>query len=65
MADITDIIQRARAYAEKKDRSIATISRKLFGNGNRLEEIASGATSLRLDVLERAAERLAEMEKAA
>jgi len=64
MANVPDVIQRARAYAEISNRSISTVSRLLFGNGNRIDEIERGASSVRVDILQRAHERLVMMEKA-
>jgi len=65
MADISDIIRRARAHAVARECSLSTVSRKLFGNGMRLEQIESGQTSIRVDILERASERLAVLEQSA
>ena len=54
MANVPDVIRRARAYAEANNRSISTVSRLLFGNGNRIEEIERGSSSVRVDILQRA-----------
>jgi len=63
MANVPDVIRRARAYAEANNRSISTVSRLLFGNGNRIEEIERGSSSVRVDILQRAHERLVSMER--
>lgn len=64
MANVPDVIQRARAYAEASNRSISTVSRLLFGNGNRIDEIERGSSSVRVDILQRASDRLSQMERA-
>ncbi len=64
MSETDKLIARIRALAERTERSTATISTHLFGNGIRFGEIERGG-SLSLRVFERAKERLAELEKAA
>ena len=58
------LVERVRALAAKTQRSESTLSRLLFGNGNRLDEIAAGG-SITMTTYERAIAKLKEMEKAA
>jgi hypothetical protein len=64
MSEIETLLVRARAYAVQSRLSLSTVSRKLLGNGKRLNELDSGK-SLRVDTLRRAHERLDELERAA
>lgn len=64
MEEVHDLVRRARAYAERNNVALSTVSRKLLGNGLRLGELEAGK-SLRVDTLIRARETLAQMERAA
>jgi hypothetical protein len=64
MSDIPALVSRAHAYAKRSGLALTTVSRKLLGNGKRLGEIEAGK-SLRVDILQRAHERLDEMDRAA
>lgn len=44
MADIQNLLERVEAHIAKTGAARSTVSRKLFGNGNRLDEIKSGGT---------------------
>ncbi|MFN2259227.1 MAG: NAD(+) synthase [Parasphingopyxis sp.] len=63
MTDLDALLARIDAYIAKSGAARSTVSRKLFGNGNRLDEIAGGSSatarkieevSLTLDTLESA-----------
>lgn len=62
MTDIEQFIARARAYCASRNVRPSTLSRKLLGNGVRLDELANGK-SLRVDTFERAKTLLSEMER--
>lgn len=64
MTEVEQFIARARAYCASRNVSRSTLSRKLLGNGVRLNELEAGA-SLRVDTFERAKQRLSELEQAA
>ncbi len=64
MSHVTDFGSRAKAYADRSGLAVSTVSRKLLGNGVRLDELEAGK-SLRVDILERALGRLEDMERAA
>lgn len=64
MTDVDTLVARARAYAEKSGLALSTVSRRLLGNGVRLDELESGG-SLRVDTLERARSLLDELEREA
>lgn len=44
MADIQNLLERVEAHIERTGAARSTISRKLFGNGNRLDEIKAGGS---------------------
>lgn len=58
------IVSRVMALAEKTARSPATISRKVFGNGTRLDELKAGG-GMNLRSLPAVHERLAQLENEA
>jgi sulfate adenylyltransferase subunit 2 len=64
MLDAQNLARRVRALADRRDVSPSTLSRKLFGNGKRLEEIEAGG-SLTLTTYARAQALLAQMEREA
>lgn len=64
MTETQRLLARVEALAKRTQRSTSTLSRELFGNGQRYEEIKAGG-SLTLTVYQRAVEKLAELEKAA
>lgn len=64
MSDTQELIARINALAERTETSTSTLSRKLFGNGKRLDEIVSGG-SITMTTYARALERLSELEAAA
>ena len=63
MSDVQAFITRADAYCRSRGVASSTLSRKLLGNGKRLDELKSGK-SLRMDTFARATELLDEMENA-
>lgn len=63
MPDTQQLLKRVRALSERTGASTATLSRKLFGNGQRFDEIERGG-SLTLATYERALDRISEMEGA-
>lgn len=63
MADIQTLLARVEAHIARTGAARSTISRKLFGNGNRLDEIKRGGT-LTLRKMQEAEATLADMEKA-
>lgn len=65
MVELDELITRARAYADSKGKSSKTVSRILFGSGSRLNQLASGKSSLRLDTLQKVHQKLAQLEGAA
>ena len=60
----SDLTKRVRALADASGASASTLSRKLFGNGSRLDEIERGG-DITARVMERAVERLIVLEHAA
>ncbi|WP_324059908.1 hypothetical protein [Rhizorhapis sp.] len=65
MSDINDFIERVHAYARRRECSTKTVSRLLFGGGNRLAEIEEGNSFPRLDTFQKALRKLEELERAA
>jgi sulfate adenylyltransferase subunit 2 len=63
MDDTQKLIARIDALATKTGASQSTLSRKLFGNGKRLDEIKAGG-SLTLATYQRALATLSELERA-
>lgn len=61
MTEAQQLVARVYALAERTGASASTLSRKIFGNGKRIDEIAAGG-SLTMATYSRAVERLAEME---
>lgn len=61
MDDIQKLIARVDALAQRTGASASTLSRKLFGNGKRLDEIRSGG-SLTMTTYHRAVSTLRELE---
>lgn len=64
MADIQTLVTRIDALAERTGASPSTLSRKLFGNGNRIDEIKRGG-SITLATYARAVEVLEQLEQGA
>lgn len=64
MEEIQNLLTRIDAYILATNAAPSTVSRKLFGNGNRLSEIRSGGT-VTIRKLEDAKAALAEMESGA
>jgi hypothetical protein len=64
MTDINDLLARIDKHIEKSGAARSTVSRKLFGNGNRLDEIQNGG-SLTMHKFVQAKAALLEMEQAA
>ena len=62
MADTQELIARINALALRSNRSKSTLSRLLFGNGKRIDEIEAGG-SITLTTYQRAADALAELEQ--
>jgi hypothetical protein len=63
MGEVSELIQRADAYAARAGLGTSTVSRKLLGNGVRLDELRRGG-SLTVATLERAKQRLSDLEAA-
>lgn len=63
MTEAQQLVARIHALAERTGASTSTLSRKLFGNGKRVDEIAAGG-SLTMATYSRAVSQLAEMEAA-
>ncbi|MGF1549794.1 MAG: NAD(+) synthase [Sphingomonadaceae bacterium] len=61
MADLDSLLARIEAYVARSGAARSTVSRKLFGNGKRLDEIAAGG-SLTARKLAEAGEKLAALE---
>lgn len=64
MTETQKLLARVEVLAQRTDRSLSTLSRELFGNGKRYDEIKAGG-SLTLAVYARAIQKLDELEKAA
>lgn len=64
MTETQKLLARVEALARRTGKSQSTLSRELFGNGKRFDEIKAGG-SLTITVYERAVEKLAELERAA
>lgn len=64
MSEIQNLVKRVEALATLTGASPSTLSRKLFGNGKRIDQIKAGG-SLTLATLERAKVSLSAMEAAA
>ncbi len=62
MFETQDLIARIEALATKTNRSKSTLSRLLFGNGKRIDEIEAGG-SITLATYDRALERLSQIER--
>ena len=62
MFETQDLIARIEALATKTNRSKSTLSRLLFGNGKRIDEIEAGG-SITLATYDRALERLNQIER--
>lgn len=62
MTDLDLLIADAEAYAKKAGLSIATISRKLFGDGTRIGKMKSGEASALSRTIKTARIRLSQME---
>ena len=62
MFETQDLIARIEALATKTNRSKSTLSRLLFGNGKRIDEIEAGG-SITLATYDRALERLDQIER--
>ena len=64
MSDTQQLIARIDALADRTNRSSSTLSRLLFGNGKRIDEIRAGG-SITMTTFQRASGKLDEMERAA
>lgn len=64
MSDTQQLVERINRLAAKTETSPSTLSRKLFGNGKRIEEIAAGG-SITMKTYEQALAMLSELERAA
>jgi hypothetical protein len=64
MTDTQNLVERVEALATRTKTSQSTLSRKLFGNGKRIDEIRDGG-SLTLATYQRALAMLDEFERAA
>ena len=61
MADIHHIIERVEAHIAKTGSARSTVSRKVFGNGNRLDELKAGG-NVTIKTLDRAEAAIASLE---
>ena len=64
MTETQQLLARVEALAERTGKKRSTLSRELFGNGKRFDEIKAGG-SLTMATFERAVERLNQLERAA
>lgn len=64
MTEIQQLVTRFDALAEKTGASASTLSRKLFGNGTRIDEIRAGG-SVTMTTFARVVAALDELEKGA
>lgn len=64
MTDINDLLARIDKHIAKSGAARSTVSRKLFGNGKRLDEIQNGG-SLTMHKWEQAKAALLDMERGA
>lgn len=62
MTDLDTLISDAKAYARKSGTSISTVSRKLFGDGTRINKISDGKATAWITTIERAKIRLKKLE---
>ena len=62
---ILHFINSCDEYCQKYNIARSTLSRQILSRGNRLDEIASGETTITLRVLDDAKERLKELKAAA
>ena len=62
MTDLQALIKDADAYAAKSGAAIATVSRKLFGDGTRIGKIREGRASALSSTVQRARDRLSALE---
>lgn len=63
MDETQKLLARVEALARATERSTSTLSRELFGNGQRFDEIKAGG-SLTMAVFQRAVAKLEELERA-
>lgn len=63
MTSIQDFLDRADRYAASHKLARTTVSKKLFGNTRKLDELASGSASVTHRVLTAADEVLTALEK--
>lgn len=63
MQTVQELVDRALRVAEATNRSPSTVSRLIFGGGQRLSELAEGKSSVSVDVFHRASAKLDEMEQ--
>ena len=64
MTDITTLLTRIDAHIAKTGAARSTVSKKLFGGGTRLDQIASGA-NVTYRVINVASEKLKQLEQGA
>lgn len=64
MTDQEQLVKRVHEVARRTKRKPSTLSRILFGNGNRLAEIEAGG-SITMTTYDRALAKLAELDSAA
>jgi hypothetical protein len=62
MSDVDSLLQRAIALAEKHNRELTTVSKWLFGDWRRLDQLAAGTSFLRPPTLISALERMTALE---
>ena len=61
----TLLIQRANAFCEKHAIALSTLSAKILGSGKELKLIAAGQRKIQFDTMERAFQKLEELERKA
>jgi hypothetical protein len=64
MTDITTLLTRIDAHIAKTEAARSTVSKKLFGSGTRLDQIAGGA-NVTYRVITAASEKLNQLEQGA
>lgn len=63
MKEIRQLVQRADRYAARHDLKRTTVSKKLFRDWRRLDELATGKSELRSKTLQRVLKQLEALER--
>ncbi|MDX2236647.1 MAG: hypothetical protein NW203_03695 [Hyphomonadaceae bacterium] len=64
MTDVQDLIKRMDAYAEAAGLSPRTVSKKVFLDAHRIDQLRRDPSRIQLDTVERARTRMARLEAA-